>query len=334
MFAIMRVEKRKRSAVYGLQIETNRTVADHENGRDFASSDIDWERTHENQFFQGLHCYNWSEKITELIQSAGAKESKNSVVLLDGLYTASPEWFEGKSKAEIIDYFKDCLKFHSEHYGTLINATIHWDEKTPHLSCQSVPLIQGEKGVRLCAKDIMGGRSEYRSRQDLFYEQVAKKRGLERGERSDPADKKQHLSVQDYKKQQNELKIDAQERVLAQNKQEYTSIQKKLSESRTELDRAQERLFSIEEQVQIKTSQWKELTQRINNALEDQRSPLYDDFVKRFFCFMSDKLVTNGQTFKTVGEVFDQNYSAHIQKLGYEPEQEPELDTDGFEWGR
>ena len=31
-YCIMRVEKRKRAALYGLQIEANRTAADHEKG--------------------------------------------------------------------------------------------------------------------------------------------------------------------------------------------------------------------------------------------------------------------------------------------------------------
>ena len=39
-YCIMRVEKRKRKALYGLQIEANRTFADHAKGRDFAASDI------------------------------------------------------------------------------------------------------------------------------------------------------------------------------------------------------------------------------------------------------------------------------------------------------
>ena len=71
MFAIHRVEKRKKSAVFGLQIEANRTVADHEKGRNFDKSDIDWERTKLNQHFKGLHCENWSEGISQELKKAG-----------------------------------------------------------------------------------------------------------------------------------------------------------------------------------------------------------------------------------------------------------------------
>lgn len=336
MFAIHRVEKCKKTAVFGLQIEANRTQADHEKGRNFDKSDIDWERTKLNQHFKGLHCENWSEGISQELKKAGITKApkSNAVVLLDGLYTASPQWFEGKSKAEIIDFFKDCLKFHIQHYGKPLNAVIHWDEKSPHLAVASVPIIETEQGAKLCAKEIMGGRADYRARQDQFFEQVAKSRGFERGERSDPKHKKKHLSVQDYKKQQNEAQISAQERVLEKNRAEYQTIQKNLSESRLELDKAQEKLFAIEEKVQVKTSQWKELTKRINEALENQQNPLYDDYVKRFLQFMGDKLVTDGRKVMTLSEAFNQNYEKHLQKFGYEPieQDDQELELDSFEW--
>lgn len=338
MFAIHRVEKCKKTAVFGLQIEANRTVADHEKGRNFDKSDIDWERTKLNQHFKGLHCQNWSEGISQELKKAGITKApkSNAVVLLDGLYTASPQWFEGKSKAEIIDFFKDCLKFHIQHYGIPLNAVIHWDEKSPHLAVASVPILETSQGAKLCAKEIMGGRADYRARQDQFFEQVAKSRGFERGERSDPKHKKKHLSVQDYKKQQNEAQISAQERVLEKNRAEYQTIQKNLSESRVELDKAQEKLFAIEEKVQVKTSQWKELTKRINEALENQQNPLYDDYVKRFLQFMGDKLVTDGHKVMTLSEAFNQNYERHLQKFGYEPieQDDQELELDSFEWER
>ncbi|MBQ2668304.1 MAG: hypothetical protein IJF56_06745, partial [Clostridia bacterium] len=53
--------------------------------------------------------------------------------------------------------------------------------------------------------DIMGGRNDYRRRQDEFYEQVGKPRGLERGEVHDPEHTRKHLSVQAYKNEQLEI---------------------------------------------------------------------------------------------------------------------------------
>ena len=214
MFGIMRVEKRRRSAVYGLQIEANRALEDHtQTGRDFAASDISWELTPFNLHL--VRADSWGKAITAAIKDAGAEERKNSVVLLDGFYGASKEWFADKTLEEIVDFFKACLAFHEREYGKVLNAVIHFDESVPHLQIASIPLITDEKGTRLSAKDIMGSRADYRRRQDLFYEQVSKPRGLERGEIHDPAATKKHLTVQEFKKQTFEIEAD---RLIDQNK--------------------------------------------------------------------------------------------------------------------
>lgn len=204
LYGIMRVEKRKRSALYGLQLEANRTEADHEQGRDFAASDIHWELTPFNMFL--VKAENWNKAVTDAFEEAEIQERKNSIVVLDGFYGASPEWFVDKSLEEIVEYFQECLAFHEKHYGKVINAVIHFDEKTPHLTCQSLPIVQREDGsCSLSARDIMGNRNDYRKRQDQFYEEVCKSRGLERGEIHDPEHIRKHLSVQQYKNEQLEI---------------------------------------------------------------------------------------------------------------------------------
>ncbi len=183
-YGIMHIEKRGRSAVYGIQIEANRTVEDHERGRDFDKSDIDWSRTGENVYLNKTD--NWNAEITRQIKDAGVKPRKNSIVLLDGIYTASPEWFENKTREEIEEYFKACLYFHLKYYcqgdaSRCINAVIHYDETTPHLHVASIPIAVDSK-YHLSADMIMGNRNAYRKRQDAFYEEVTKSRGMERGE--------------------------------------------------------------------------------------------------------------------------------------------------------
>lgn len=85
------------------------------------------------------------------------------------------------------------------------------------MSCCSIPLLESEDGsCRLSAKKIMGGRDDYRRRQDEFYEQVGKPRGVERGEVHDPENIRKHLTVQEFKKQTFELET---ERLIEQNKE-------------------------------------------------------------------------------------------------------------------
>lgn len=241
-YCIMRVEKRKRTALYGLQIEANRTTADHEKGRDYAASDIQWALTDFNMFL--VKSENWGKAVTAALKEAEVQERKNSVVVLDGFYGASPEWFKDKSLDEIVSYFKDCLAFHEQTYGKVINAVIHFDEATPHLAVCSPAVIYGEDGKnRLSAKDIMGGRADYRRRQDEFYEQVGKPRGMDRGEVHDPEHTREHLSVQAYKKE----KLEEENLQLRQRSAELQSECKALLLRNQQL---QEINQSLSEQVQ------------------------------------------------------------------------------------
>lgn len=227
-YSIMRVEKRGRGAVYGLQIEANRREEDHEK-RDFERSDIDWSKTDENIFL--IHTEQWNHEITKQIREAGARERKDSVVLLDGLYTASPEWFEQHSKKEWLDYFQDCLKFHQNYYGEhIINAVIHLDEATPHMQVASIPLTDDG---RLSAKEIMGNRHDYRSRQNTFYDEVGKKYGLERGEIHDQP-RRHELS---------------QKGRIARNEEQIAESEQKLAQTQMQMERNENVISGQQEQI-------------------------------------------------------------------------------------
>lgn len=238
MYGIMRTEKRSRSDVYGIQIEANRTQKDHLKGREFNASNIDWSLTDRNIYLLPRND-NWNKTITDTLEQYNIKPRKNSVVLLDSIYTASADFFEGKTQAEIIDYFQACLEFHEKTYGKhTINAVIHFDEigtknsgdyknedgtykgANYHLHIASIPLIRKSNSCNSCAyslsaKDLMGGRSEYRKKQDDFYSQVSSLWGLERGEVKDYDEIRKHLNKMEYEVQ--EMNIKAQKAKAALN---------------------------------------------------------------------------------------------------------------------
>ena len=206
MYGIHRIEKRSRSDVYGIQLEANRTRADYLKGREFPASDIDWLKTSENVFL--IKTDNWNKAIKDLIKDYDLKERKNSVVLLDSIYTASSEFFKDKSKAEIIEYFKECLEFHKKAYGDfIINAVIHFDEvkhgNNVHMHVASAPIVKNKKdnSYSLSARELMGGREHYRKRQDEFYNEVSSLWGLERGEVKDYSEVRKHIDKLEYEMQ-------------------------------------------------------------------------------------------------------------------------------------
>lgn len=220
-YCIMRVEKRSRGGIYGIQTEANRTTADHAAGRDFEKSRIDWDRTDNNYWL--VRSQNFNEDITKIIKNSGARERKDSIVMLDTVYTASREFFADKSPQEIKKYFSDCLAFHNMEYcqndrSRIINAVVHADENNYHMHVASVPIITDAAGPHLSAKRVMGNRSEYRRHQDMFYAAVGLEYGLERGDTERHA---KHLQTKEYDLTQ---KIKKSQQKILQNQKKLSQI--------------------------------------------------------------------------------------------------------------
>ena len=208
-YGIHRVAKAKAGDLFGLELEANRTDKDKHN---FPKSNIDWERTKYNYYFEKTD--DWETAIPRIIKEHGITKTirKDAVLMIDGLYTASPEWFEGKTPEEIKEYFQECLDFHRAHYGVVFNAVVHMDEGTPHMAVASVPLVKNEDGsYSLSAKKLLGGRVDFHEKQDDFYNDVSKGYGLERGEIATPEARREHLDVLDYKLKMREEEAKAAE---------------------------------------------------------------------------------------------------------------------------
>lgn len=239
MYCIMNVDKQRRSAIHGLQLEANRQQGDN---REFDNSDIDVSRTADNIFLR--RCDSWNREITQQIKAAGVKERKDSIVGITGVYTASEEWFRIHSKKEWMAYFKDCLSYHDRTYGHCINAIVHLDEDVPHMQCISVPLLQNETGWHLSAKTIMGGRADYQRRQDKFFEEVGEPHGMDRGIRRDAAEVKRHttkrewqLATQDRELQQLQEQTAAAERQLAEVNRQLTETERRLESKKISVEK-------------------------------------------------------------------------------------------------
>lgn len=207
---IMRIEKRKAKDTYGIEKENNRNA---DNQIELVASDIDWDRTEQNYYF--LKAKNFKKTIDEELHKNGIeKHRKDAVLMLDGLYTASPEFFQDKTKEEIIQYFSKCLEFHKRNYGQVINAVIHFDESNPHLHVQSIPLIKKEDKIKLSAFEIMGNKIKYHKMQDKFYEEVSSLYGLERGEIKDSEHQREHLTSLEYKVKMQALALAEKEKII------------------------------------------------------------------------------------------------------------------------
>lgn len=190
MFCVMNIQKRKRNDITGIQKEATRTATDYNNrvqpGMNIFNVNL-------------IQSNNWMQDIQAEIDRVGAKTRSNSVIALDTIYTASPDFFKGRNNAENDMFFEDCLKFHQKRFGHIISAVIHYDETTPHLHVLSVPLTSDN---RLSARDVIGNRAKMSQMQTAFYEQVGRDYGLERGIHMDGQEKKKHITAQEHRLQQ------------------------------------------------------------------------------------------------------------------------------------
>lgn len=231
MFCIMRTEKRKRTDLGGIQRENTRTATEYN-----------------NKVAPGMDIFNvvlkksdnWLQDINNEIKAAGAKARSNSVMALDTIYTASPEFFQERTNAENDKFFQDCLKFHNEHFGHIISAVIHYDETTPHLHIISVPLT---KDGRLSARDVIGNKAKMSKTQDQFFEQVGRGYGLERGIHMDGQEKKEHISAQEHELR--EIR-----RQIARGQEELGAIEHSKKSARTRAQEYRQTAAELQKEVE------------------------------------------------------------------------------------
>lgn len=231
MFCIMRTEKRKKSDLGGIQRENTRTATEY-NNRVSPGMDIFNVTLKESN--------DWLQDINREIQAAGAKARSNSVMALDTVYTASPEFFQERTNAENDRFFQDCLKFHNEHFGHIISAVVHYDETTPHLHIISVPLT---KDGKLSARDVIGNKAKMSKTQDQFFEQVGKSYGLERGVHMDGQKKKQHISAQEHELREIKQKI-------AREQEKLEAIEHSEETARTRAQEFKQKAAELQKQIE------------------------------------------------------------------------------------
>lgn len=231
MFCIMRTEKRKRTDLGGIQRENTRTATEY-NNKVAPGMDIFNVVLKESD--------NWLQDINNEIKAAGAKPRSNSVLALDTLYTASSEFFQGKTNEENDKFFRDCLKFHESHFGHIISAVVHYDETTPHLHVISVPLT---KDGRLSARDVIGNKAKMSKTQDQFFEQVGRGYGLERGIHMDGQEKKEHISAQEHELR--EIR-----RQIARGQEELGAIEHSKKSARTRAQEYRQTAAELQKEVE------------------------------------------------------------------------------------
>ncbi|WP_282139362.1 MobV family relaxase [Rossellomorea aquimaris] len=192
-YSIIRMQKMKSTAIKGIQFHNQREKESETN------PDINKADSHLNyDLINGQRQIDYTEKINQVIEdnvTSGKKIRKDAVRLAEFLITSDKEFFEKISPKEQKRYFETAHEFLADRYGekNLIYATVHHDEKTPHMHVGFVPVT--EDG-RLSAKDFFGQKKQLVSLQDDFNDYLKQNDfDLERGVSSS----RKHVETAKYK---------------------------------------------------------------------------------------------------------------------------------------
>lgn len=220
-YGIVRVQKFRSGSIRGIDIHDNRI-------KEFSHTnpDIDFSKTEDNYNLKscdGSFYNSVNNRIKELNLKRAVR--KDAVVMAQVLITSDRAFFDGISSNQQEKFFKKSYDFIENRYGkeNIISATVHLDEKTPHMHINFVPITPDG---RLCAKDVLN-KKEIQSLQNETYKEIFKDFRLQRGESR--KEKRKHLSVEQYK-----IKTDI-ERLKAQNNK-LNEYEKQLQDKEISLD--------------------------------------------------------------------------------------------------
>ena len=128
--------------------------------------------------------YTYKKEINRMVKEAGCKVRRDSVMMVETLITASPEFMNSLPPEEQKKYFTMALDFIAERVGrqNILSAVVHMDEKTPHMHLCFVPITPDN---RLSAKAFLGNQKSLSQWQSDYHERMSSRWDeLERGQSS------------------------------------------------------------------------------------------------------------------------------------------------------
>ena len=194
--------------------------ADNHNRRVGEHLHVDPERTHLNKRLIGENT-PLAELVDKRQAATQARKQSNSVVAVEILLSASPEFFRPEkpelggrwSHSKTKRWAHSAAEWLRQSFGeNLLCVDVHLDENTPHIHAMVAPIVEKEfkirrspeqiarneqaktrKGTSFCAKDMFG-RSQLTELHDS-YASAMKPLGIERGKKGSASE---HRKIQHY----------------------------------------------------------------------------------------------------------------------------------------
>lgn len=279
-YSILRIARVKGSTnTRGIQKHNQRE------NKNYNNKDIDRHDTYKNYDLIHDNKIDYQELIDEKIDAnySGKRKIRSDAIRhVDGLITSDDNFFKNLDEDEIDKFFKDSLEFLEKEYGkeNIVYATVHLDEKVPHMHFGFVPLT--EDG-RLSAKEVIGNKKQMTELQDRFNNHV-NDRGheMERGV-------SKHLTEREHQ-QMDQYKIDTiyHKNEYEITKDEYEKIEYKTEQLRGELEKDLKKMresvnFNFEDEKQIEKNLFGKVTNEQDTGRKIISADDYERLQERLF---------------------------------------------------
>lgn len=207
-FLVCHVAKYSRNNIVGIQKHNQRQ------NKSYKNKDIDITKSNKYIDFENKTRIKYLEKVEKIIKENRTKGKvirKDAILMCENVISASPEFFLGMEQSEKEKYFKYAYEFLKDRYGdkNIVSATVHFDETTPHMHFNFVPITSDGK---LSARDLITRIELKKIQNELPRFLQSKGFNIKRGHEHSKA---RHMQPEDYKKQQ------IQELNELENKLEY-----------------------------------------------------------------------------------------------------------------
>lgn len=226
-FAVCRMQKMKSHDLKGMQFHNQRERESKTN------PDIDRSKSHLNYDLVNPEKIDYNKHVKEMIESqkTGTRKTRKDAVLVNELLiTSDSAFFERLEPDQQKRFFEESHKLFSERYGAqnIAYATVHMDERTPHMHLGVVPMRDG----KLQGKNVFN-RVELQWIQDEFPIHMQKQGfDLQRGEKGSD---REHLTTQEFKAKTVKEKVNALENTLQGKQTEKQEIEKSIKDIKSRL---------------------------------------------------------------------------------------------------
>ena len=214
------------------------------------------------------------QAVNRRIQEAGiGKVRSNQNRCIEIIFSGSPETMCAMSQDQVSNWANDTLAWAQDRWGyeNVVSATLHCDEKTPHIHMIVVPIVQGQsrrsasqerkdaaKGLdirkyktdttknRLCANEVYTQPLLY-GYHTSYAETVGEKYGLSRGVRAELGSYKKHTTSIDYNRQLAEEAAE-KERLVKELTADYSELTSAVEIVNSKLS-AQKEIMSLQKKT-------------------------------------------------------------------------------------